>query len=237
MSSLLDYLNSDILDWEQFVERMKVEQVAKNPQFTAKIVATKLPVLGWYIPTLRKLAKAVQKEKVLSVIDKIKVQNYEDTLLKALLMGRINDIDELMPRLNEFVLSIDNWSTCDLLCSELKIVKKHRLVFGDLIQSYINSGKEFVERVGIVLLLKYYLDDEYVAKTLALLKNKESSFYYVNMAIAWTFAEACVNSGGQILEFLKTYQNDIVVKMLVGKVRDSFRVDKEIKDKIRQNYA
>ena len=45
-------------------------------------------------------------------------------------------------------------------------------------------------RYGLVMLLKHFLTEEYAAETLRLAAAVDSDAYYVNVAVAWLFAEA-----------------------------------------------
>lgn len=234
MKEVIECLNSDNISWEALEHILKTYSIRKNPAFSAKIVPTKLPILGWYIPDLRFIAKSVDADKIEEIVDNMPVKFYEESILVALLLGRIKDAHSLLERLDKFVYSIDNWSTCDLLCSELKIIKKNREIFWDKIIEWLDCGSEFVERTAIVLLMKYYLDSDYISKTLALIKQKNSNLYYVNMALGWLLAEACIKSGKEVLEYIDLSQNNTeVYSITASKVRDSYRVAQDIKAQVK----
>lgn len=234
MKEVIECLNSSTISWSEFEQMLKTYSIRKNPAFSAKIVPTKLPILGWYIPDLRFIAKSVNIDKIEEIVDNMPINYYEESILLALLLGRIKDSTKLVDRVEKFIKTIDNWSTCDLLCSELKIVKKNREIFWDKILEWLDCGEEFVERVAIVLMMKYYLDNDYIDSTLAQIKQKNSPHYYVNMALGWLLAEACVNNGKKVLDYIRIAQNNTdVYDMTANKVRDSYRVDREIKAQIK----
>lgn len=238
MQKIIDCLNALQIDWVEF-ERLLVEcPVRKNREFNSRIVPTKLNLIGWYIPNLRAIVRGVRAENVLKIIDEMPDNFYEESLLVALLLGRLKDREIVLDRVAKFTQKIDNWSTCDLMCSELKIVRQNKEFFAPFVRESVASESEFVARVGIVLLMKYYLKNVDLEATFAQIKDKNSQFYYVNMALAWLLAEACINSAEFVLENLpKTHFNPQVYTMLAGKVRDSFRVSPEVKEKIKNLCA
>ena len=224
------------IDWANFEQELTNCDVRKNPNFTSRIVPTKFAILGWYTPDLRALVRSVKQENLVYIIDNMPQNFYEETLIKALLLGRIKDINTLLPRLDKFILDIDNWATCDMLCSDLKIVKKNYAIIWDKIEEWIKSEHEFVVRVAIVLLMRYYLNDNYFVKTLNLVTKVNSNYFYINMAIGWLLCEAFVKDFDKTysyLEYTSTHLNSDVFKITSGKVRDSFRLSPEQKQRVK----
>ncbi len=59
----------------------------------------------------------------------------------------------------------------------------------------------------------------------------EEKHYYVNMIIAWLFAEAFIKQRAKTLEFLKSHRlNKFTINKGISKCRDSLRVSVEDKE-------
>ncbi len=238
VEKIIECLNAERIDWREFERLLRECDVKKNAEFSSRIVPTEREILGWYIPNLRKIAKGVAREKIPQILDAMPQGIYEETVLHALLLGRLSDRDELSDRLDDFIPTIDNWATCDILCGELKIIQKNPDYFWSKIKSWMESADEFVARFGIVLMKNYYLTPPFVDEVLALARAKRSNLYYINMALGWLWAEACISWGQKVMTIFDTnpLESD-VVKFTKGKVRDSFRVSPEVKEYFRSINA
>lgn len=97
---------------------------------------------------------------------------------------------------------------------------------------YINSKDTFTRRFAYVLFInKLASSSETLDKILGLMKNDDE--YYVKMAIAWLLCELCVYHDIKIKEFIKKSDLSIDIKrMAINKIRDSYRIDKTIKDEL-----
>ena len=235
MEQLLERFKQGEIDWASLDNFLQNELTDKNPEFTKRIINTNMIVLGIYIPTLRKIAKAIPKDKLTFALDTLECNFYEKTLIKALLIGRLNDKEVVKKYLLDFIPQIDNWSTCDLLCGELKIVAKEKDFFRPIIDECLASEQEFVRRVGIVLLMKYYLDEKELDLTLQKISNADSDKYYISMALAWLLAEAYVKAPQKVIELFESGKiSPKTMSRAVGKIFDSFRVTKEQKEAVKK---
>ena len=235
MKQLLERSKQGEIDWASLDNFLQNEVTDKNPEFTKRIINTNMVVLGVYIPTLRKIAKAIPKDKLTFALDTLECNFYEKTLIKALLIGRLNDKEVAKKYLLDFIPQIDNWSTCDLLCGELKIVAKEKDFFRPIIDECLASKQEFVRRVGIVLLMKYYLVEQELDLTLQKISNADSDKYYISMALAWLLAEAYVKAPQKVIELFESGKiSPKTMSRAVGKIFDSFRVTKEQKEAVKK---
>ena len=129
--------------------------------------------------------------------------------------------------MNLFVPQIDNWAICDSFCNSLKIVSNHNEEFIKEIQNYIKSKEEFVQRVGLILLLNVYIEPKYIQKIFWIVDHLHSDKYYVNMAVAWLLCECYIKEKEQTLLFLK--ENNLsafVQNKTISKIKDSYRIEK-----------
>ena len=116
----------------------------------------------------------------------------------------------------------------------MKFIEKSRKAFLDYLQTYMRSQKEYELRFAVVVLMDYYLTDEYIDMSLAYLQGLQSDFYYVNMAVAWALSVAFVRYRDRVLPILESrLLSREVQNMTIGKIRDSLRVDKETKQYVK----
>ena len=72
----------------------------------------------------------------------------------------------------------------------MKIVEKYKDVFLEFLLSYAKIDDEYKQRVVAVMLMTYYLTDEYVDMTLKVIDSLKNEKYYCKMAVAWAIATA-----------------------------------------------
>ena len=184
--------------------------------FTCNLIPNIDPntVIGVRMPELRKLAKQIKYYDLNNLPHKY----YEENNLHGLIICEIKDYDKLRSELSKFLDYVDNWATCDLLSP--KLFKKHPENLINQVKLWLNSGKTYHIRFAISILLRYYLDDMFKIEYLDLVSNTKSEEYYVNMMIAWYFAEALVK------------QYDIAVKYIIEQKLDKFTHQKAIQKAI-----
>ena len=125
---------------------------------------------------------------------------------------------------------IDNWAVCDCVCSTLKFINKNKAEFLEYLKKYMYSSREYEIRFAAVILMDYYIDDEYVDFTVEYLKSIKSDYYYVNMAVAWALSVAIVKYRDKVMPLIESgCLTKEIHNMTISKIRDSFRVDKETK--------
>ena len=185
-------------------------------EFTCKLIPNIDPntVIGVRMSELRKLAKQIKDYDLNNLPHKY----YEENNLHGLIICEIKDYDKLISELSKFLDYVDNWATCDLLSP--KLFKKHPKNLINQVKLWLNSGKTYHIRFAISILLRYYLDDMFKIEYLNLVSNIKSEEYYVNMMIAWYFAEALVK------------QYDIAVKYIIEQKLNKFAHQKAIQKAI-----
>lgn len=185
-------------------------------------------ILGVRIPQLRKLGKKLDN-------DDFAWDYYEEVMLHGFYIGyKKLDFETRLTLLDEFIPRIDNWAVCDCTIASMKFIEKSRKAFLDYLQTYMRSQKEYELRFAVVVLMDYYLTDEYIDMSLAYLQGLQSDFYYVNMAVAWALSVAFVRYRDRVLPILESrLLSREVQNMTIGKIRDSLRVDKETKQYVK----
>ena len=121
-------------------------------------------LIGIQTPILKKIAKEISKYDYKGYIKLNSNKTYEEKTIQALIIGYLKDFDETIYYLENFIHHIDNWATCDLICSNLKVFKYNKEKGYKFIKKIIGSNNEWKIRIGLVLLLNYYIEEEYIDK-------------------------------------------------------------------------
>ena len=215
-----------MITYEKVLGRLFAESDQEYAAFHKKLLKNDaVQVIGVRIPVLRRLAKEWkgQTEHFLSFPD----EYYEITFLKCTLVGAL-PYDSFIEKLDSVVPLLDNWAVCD--CFTAPCVKKHREEFLAYIQKYLKSDKEFTVRYALVMLLHYYVEDEYLPFIFDSVENVSLDAYYVMMGAAWLVAETLVKNYEEGLAFLK--KNTLPKEThntAIRKACESYRVSKEQK--------
>lgn len=89
------------------------------------------------------------------------------------------------------------------------------------------GSMEFEIRFGVVMLMSYFLTEEYIGKVLLQMEKVRKGDYYVDMAVAWCLATARAKFDERTQEFVRNATlTPSVIKKYEQKVRDSLRVKK-----------
>ena len=151
-------------------------------------------------------------------------------MIKLLVIANIKDIDELMIYFDDAVNLIDNWALCDTFCNSLKLINKNKDYFLTKIDELINSNKTYHIRVGLIILLCFYVEEKYLDLIIKYLDNIKSDEYYVNMAEAWLICEIFIKYENIGLKYLEhNHLNKFTVNKAISKIRDSYRVSEYMK--------
>ena len=220
-------------DYDEYVLYLKSISEEKVKEFNEKITFTKYEILGIRLPKLRSIAKEISKRSYSSFLKLCKSNYYEEVMIKLLVIANIKNLDELLLYFDQALDLIDNWALCDTFCNSLKIINKNKEYFLTKIDELMKSNKTYHLRVGLILLLCFYVEEEYLDLICKYLDSIKSDEYYVNMAEAWLVCEIFVKYervGLKYLEYNKL--NKFTLNKSISKIRDSYRVNKEMKEYI-----
>ena len=129
---------------------------------------------------------------------------------------------------------IDNWSVCDTLCCSLKSMKRQQEACWDFLQPYALSEQEFEQRFAAVMLRGYFVTEDYIDSTLALLRRIRTDAYYASMGVAWALTDCYIKFPEKTLPLLKEGGFDPSTRQrAVRKLCDSFRVSRTDKQMLR----
>lgn len=192
-------------------------------------------ILGVRVPLLKAYAKELYKEYGIAIIDELDDEYYEEILLQGLLIGQSKSVNTIKKYLKEFVPKINNWAVCDTTCGTLKLVKKHREDFIEMIEEYAKSESEFEVRFALVMLLDYYIDNEYIDKVLDISGQIEHDGYYVKMANAWLLSVCLIKFYTKTKKFMKQSElDDFTYNKAIQKAIESYRIEDNKKEQLRK---
>ncbi len=196
---------------------------------TENIIGVRVPVLRNYA---KELAKKYNIEELLQEIDN---QYYEEIMLQGMLIGlEKQDFNTLQKQIIQFVPKIDNWAICDVFCAGLKQTKKHKKEMWNFLQKYLKSNKEFETRFGIVMILDYYIEEEYLKKIFAIFDDITSDAYYVQMAVAWAISICLIRFYNETIKYLRIAKLDkFTYNKALQKAIESYRITKEQKEELK----
>ena len=206
----------------------------KYKDFNSKLVLTKYKMYGIKVPILRDIAKKISKTNIISFLDIVKSNSYEEVMIEGLVISYIKEVDLCIKYFNKFINKIDNWAICDTCISFMKIVNKYKELFLKQLKKYIESTNEYVVRVGVVLLLNYYIEDSYIDLVFDIIDSINREDYYINMAIAWLVSVCFVKYRNKTFKYLNDNKlNRFTYNKSIQKIIESYRVSLEDKEILR----
>lgn len=145
------------------------------------------------------------------------------------------EISVIKKHIESFIPKIDNWAVCDVFCAGLKITKKYKKEMWEFIQKYLRSDKEFEIRFGLVMILDYYVDEEYLSKDFEIFDFITNDAYYVQMAAAWAISVCLVKFYDETIKYLKKANLDkFTYNKAIQKAIESYRITNEQKAALRE---
>ena len=205
--------------------------------FSAKLIPTqpRESFIGVRSPNYKKIIKQVNNlppSEIQAFLKNLPHHYHEENALHIAMINKIKDYDECVLELEHFLPYINSWAVSDGL--NPPVLKKNKDKIITKIEQWIKDEKPFTKRVGMLLLMKYFLDDDFKPEYLELPAQIRSEEYYVNMMTAWLFAEALVKQWDAALPFI---QNKKLAPWThnksIQKACESFRVSPEHKEYLK----
>ncbi|MCI9039553.1 MAG: DNA alkylation repair protein [Clostridia bacterium] len=220
---------------EEIREKLLELQDKKYQKFHSKLCPNVEDIIGVRVPELRKIAKQIAKENPQEYLEKAPKEYYEERMLQGFVIGYMKaSLGERLTYLDEFVPIIDNWAVCDCCTSTYKFTKKYLKEMWSYIQKYLSSNREFELRFGIIMLMDYYLTEEYIDQVLEIYDNIQNEGYYVKMGVAWAISMAYMKFPEKTMELLNNnHLDDFTYNKALQKMIESYQIDKETKQKLK----
>lgn len=204
----------------------------KYREFSSRLIPGVDNILGVRLLHLRKIAKNIAKKDWRKYLKNANDTHFEEVMLQGMVIGYVNDsnIEEILVYIKNFIPKINNWSVCDSFSSGLKITNKNKEIVWEFLKKYLSSEEEYEVRFAVVMLLNYYIDEEYIRKVLKELDKVNHNGYYVKMAVAWAVSICYVKFEDITLEYLNNNNlDDFTYNKSLQKICESLKVDKERK--------
>ncbi len=217
---------------KQIREMLEALAEKEYGEFSKRLIPGEVLVLGVRLPKLRKIAKQLAKGDWQEYLQHAADDSMEETLLQGMTLGYVKaDFENKEPYLTRFIPKIDNWSVCDSTCSSMKDAKQEPALVWEYLQSYLASEQAYEIRFGVVMLLNYYINDDYIAQVLEWMERIKNPHYYVKMAVAWNVSMCYVAFPKQTMSFLQqTKIDDWTYNKAIQKIRESHQVSAEEKE-------
>lgn len=209
----------------------------KYKEFHSRLCPGTDNIIGVRVPVLRKFAKDLAKEyDIEKLLEEIDNEYYEEIMLQGMLIGLSKaDFNVVLSYIEKFVPKIDNWAVCDVFCGGLKVTNKHKKEMWDFLGKYLKSNKEFEIRFGVVMILSYYIDKEYLLEDFRVFNSITNDAYYVQMAVAWAVSVCLVKFYDETVKYLKTCTLDkFTYNKSIQKAIESYRITDKQKDELRK---
>lgn len=223
---------------EEIKDYLLKNQDLQYKQFHSSLMPTinSEVVIGIKVPILRNYTKELLKkyatQSFIPFFEDLPHQYYEENNIHAFLIEKINNYDECLFQLEQFLPYIDNWATCDMLNPKVFSKNKDKLL--KKINEWIKSSHTYTIRFGIGMLMRYFLDKDFNSSYLELVYSIKSEEYYVNMMKAWFFATALAKQYDATLPIIQNKKLDIWThNKAIQKAIESFRVPAEHKQYLK----
>jgi len=219
-------------EYKEFIEYLKSIGEESYKKFNMRLIPDTPNIIGIRVPILRKIAKKISKGNWKEYLETKKSNLHEEIIIEGFVIANLKiEYSELVKYIKSFADKIYNWAICD--SASFKAIKNNKREFWAEIDNYLKSENVWHQRFGIISILGFYLDDEYIEKSLKRLDEVNSDFYYVQMAMAWTIATAFGKYRDITLNYLHNANiNYVTFNMTIKKIRESNRVSKEDKEMV-----
>jgi len=195
-------------------------------------------VLGLRVPDVRALAKEIAAADWRTYLRSAGSRYMEERMLHGLVLGQIKpgDADSYLELVSDFVGKINSWSVCDTFdfAGKGKFVARHYDKIWQWLLDYLTDSREYAVRFGVVMLMKYYVDESIFKTLLERLADVRHDGYYVRMAVAWALSVAFVKHPSECYVWLKDAPlDDFTFSKTISKICDSYRVSPSDKALVR----
>ena len=223
---------------EQMIGWLREEAEEKYRDFSSSLLpgVPKEKIMGVRIPKLRKLAATIVREGCGEYLQAEPGNTFEEIMLCGMVIGRAGGtFEEILPRIQEYLPLIDNWSVCDSFCASLKTTEKYPEKMWEFLLECLKSDRTYTVRFAVVMMLQYYVNEKYLKQVLARMEEVETEEYYVRMAVAWAVSVCYVKAPEEVLGWLAQRRLDEETwKKALQKILESRRLPAGEKERIRK---
>ena len=219
---------------EIYSELMKLQDPGYRDLQTGIIpTVDKDSIIGVRTPALRALAKELGKrEDISKFLDDLPHKYFDENQLHAFILSGMKDAESCIKLVDIFLPYVDNWATCDQMSP--KVFKKNKALLLDYVNIWIKSDHTYVKRFAIGMLMEHFLDEDFKPAYLTKVAKIRSDEYYVNMMIAWYFANALAKQYEAALPYIEDQKLDKWThNKAIQKAVESYRITPEQKEYLK----
>lgn len=223
-------------DYQEFLNFLKDNSDLEYKKFHQSLVKDLDKFYGCRIPFLKKVAKEISIGNYQDFLKLNKLEYYEEKMIYGFIISGVKmDFNERLVLVKHFITVIDNWAICDSFCANLKCFKNNKELGFKFINKLIKTNDVYSIRVGLVLLLDYYIIPEYLDKIFKICNSIKNKDYYVLMAISWLISICYIKYPKITLEYLKNNKLDKWThNKAIQKIKESRRITKEEKELLKE---
>ena len=222
--------------YKAFVEYLISIKDSKYKEFHSSLVLnSKYEMIGIRVPIMKDIAKKIAKtSNIEEFLEFAQDKFYEEIMIQGLVISYIKDEKVFYKYFKKHINKIDNWALCDTFCSAIKIVEKYEDKYFKEAVDMSLSDKEFISRVGLIIILSYFVSENNLDIIFEVLNKIKSDLFYINMAEAWLVCELYIKHPKETMNFIKKNQlNKFTQNKAISKIHDSYRVSKEEKEVLK----
>ena len=157
---------------------------------------------------------------------------FEENQLHAFIISGFRDFDSAVRAVDEFLVYVDNWATCDQMSPKVFAKNTDKLL--PCIKKWLRSKHVYTVRFAVLCLMRYYMNANFDTKYADMVLGIKSDEYYVKMAISWLISICYIKYPSDTLKYLKDNKLDkFTHNKAIQKIIESKRVSKEEKDILR----
>lgn len=224
---------------EEILNQLNAAKDTDYKEFNCKLIPgvdTK-KVIGVRIPKVRDIAKKLARGDYKEYIKSLpKDCMYEERMIHGMVIGYgEKDFQQWKKLTTDFVPKICDWATCDSCSSTMKIVNKNLNESWDFLKEFCKATGEYEKRFGVVMIMDYFIREEWIDKTLVQLEKVNTKEYYVMMAVTWAISVCYVKFPEKTEKVLAGNRlDDKTQNKAIQKIRESYRVSKEDKERLKE---
>lgn len=223
---------NDAKDFQKYLVSLgHGEEKAKWEQ---RIINTSLPCLAIPAPEIKQISKEIGNGNFLSFLELNLWEYHQNTIINGLIICKIKDFDLQKKYLLQYASKVDNWASIDSL--KFNFTKDNKKLFMSFAKEILHNENTFVRRLALIIMLKLAGEKTFVDEIFKCANSLyDETEYYVNMANAWLLCEMFIKHRDKTIEFLKNHNlNDFVLKKMISKCRDSYRVSEKDKANLKK---
>lgn len=184
-------------------------------------------------PIMRDMAKSIIKSNPKTIFEELDPTIYEHLILYTMVLRGVKDISIGLTLFDRFLSFAKDWSTVDSLCQNFVVTKEHLEVVWNFLIPLLKVDNEFVQRVVAVMVLTYFINDQYIDRLFEVLDQLTHQGYYTKMGVAWAVATIASKYPSKVIDYLHKGSLDIWThNKAIQKAKESFRVEDSVKEKL-----